>query len=168
MCHLSYTPATILFNLASLRAVLTHFKDSQITQHYSKKNLPSVSMIHRPIKGLPPPLFPTIHQVTGLLCQNNQWSMLSIFPSTDTVILHIRVPVFTVISVGWIIWIMTMDTGQLPDTSFQKAQCRVKRFIIQWYAYFYVFLYFVFFAQLQFYMNERDFKGFAFLFYFLS
>lgn len=33
---------------------------------------------------------------------------------------------------------------------------------------FLCFLYFVLFAQLQFYMNERDFKGFAFLFYFLS
>lgn len=67
MCHLSYTPATILFNLASLRAVLTHFKDSQITQHYSKKNLPSVSMIHRPIKGLPPPP-PFLQSIRSLDC----------------------------------------------------------------------------------------------------
>lgn len=47
-----------------------------------------------------------------------------------------------------------MDTGQLPDTSLHEVQCRVKRFIIQWYAYLLCFLYFIFFAQLQFYMNE--------------
>lgn len=47
--------------------------------------------------------------------------MLSIFPLTDRVILCICVPVLTVISVGWIVCIMTMDTSQQPDVSIPKG-----------------------------------------------
>lgn len=63
----------------------------------------------------------------GLLCQSHQSSTLSIFPLTDTVTLGICKPVLTVISLGWIVWVMAMDTSQQPALSFQKAQHRVKR-----------------------------------------
>lgn len=56
--------------------------------------------------------------------------MLSIFPLTDTIILHVCVPVLTVTSVGWIVCVMTVDTSQQPAVSFQEAQHRVKRLTI--------------------------------------
>lgn len=96
----------------------------------------------------PPHPLPTIHQVIGLLCQNNQRSMLSIFPLTDTIILHVCVPVLTVTSVGWIVCVMTMDASQQPAVSFQEAQHRVKRLTIsiteRYIYYVFVILLFLF------------------------
>lgn len=131
ICHLSYIPATVLFNLANLCIVLTCF--NQRLSNYSALKQKSSLCYNDPNTHKEPPCpFPTIHQVIGLLCQNNHWSMLSIFPLTDTVMLHICVPALTVISVGWIICVMTTDASQQPAVSFQKAQHRVKRLTIQW------------------------------------
>ena len=132
ICHLSYIPTIILFNLANLCITLTYF--NQRLSNYSALKQKSSSLCYNDPnthKELPCP-FPTVHQVIGLLCQNNQWSMLSIFPLTDTVILPICVPVLTVISVGWIVCVMTVDTSQQPAVSFQKAQLSVKRLTTQW------------------------------------
>lgn len=120
-------PATVLFNLASPCNVLTCF--NQILSNYSALKQKSSSLCHNDpnTHNEPPCPFPTMQQVMGLLCQNHQSSMLSIFPLTDTVTLDICMPVLTVISLGWIVWVMTMDTSQQPALSFQKAQHGVKR-----------------------------------------
>lgn len=120
-------PTTVLFNLASPCNTLTCF--NQILSNYSALKQKSSSLCHNDpnTQKEPPCPFPTMHQVMGLLCQNHQSSTLSIFPLTDTVTLGICMPVLTVISLGWIVWVMTMDTSQQPALSFQKAQHGVKR-----------------------------------------
>lgn len=127
LLHLPYMPATVLFNLASPCNMLTCF--NQILSNYSALKQKSSSLCHNDpnTHNEPPCPFPTMHQVMGLLCQNHQSSALSIFPLTDTVTLGICMPVLTVISLGWIVWVMTMDTSQQPALSFQKAQHGVKR-----------------------------------------
>lgn len=99
--HLSYMPATVLFNLASPCNMLTCF--NPILLNYSALKQKSSLCHNDPNTHKPPTLFPTMHQVMGLLCQNHQSSTLSIFPLTDTVTLSICMPVLTVISLGWIV-----------------------------------------------------------------
>lgn len=125
--HLSYMSATVVFNLVSPCNKLTCF--NQILSNYSALKQKSSSLCHNDpnTHNKPPWPFPTMHQVMGLLCQNHQSSRLSIFPLTDTVTPVICTPVLTVISLGWIVWVMSMDTSQQPALSFQKAQHGVKR-----------------------------------------
>lgn len=120
-------PATVLFNLVSPGNTLTCF--NPILSNYSALKQKSSSLCHNDpnTQNKPPCPFPTLHQVMGLLCQNHQSNTLSIFPLTDTVTLSICMPVLTVISLGWIVWVMIMDTSQQPALSFQKAQHGVIR-----------------------------------------
>lgn len=158
-------PATVLFNLASPCNVLTCF--NQILSNYSALKQKSSSLCHNDpnTHNEPPCPFPTMQQVMGLLCQNHQSSMLSIFPLTDTVTLDICMPVLTVISLGWIVWVMTMDTSQQPALSFQKAQHGVKRLtkVISLSIMYLLFNHF----WLTLFLLEDLCYGFAFVFYFL-